>query len=150
MKHVLLCFTVCLLVAGLSAASGAATTSAADAAFLQQLARQQPAEPLPPAVGAPGMVPKECSVSRDCGDGNTVSCVGTYSCQYTYRGVRCDNGGEIACPNFCEARISCCGTWTICASTSGDCQYTGDGGISCNGYTTYCDIPSWGCGPPPQ
>jgi hypothetical protein len=148
MKQIAVLFTVSFLGAALA---GAATTSAADAAFLQQLARQPPAQPQPPelpAPGAPGMVPKECSVSRDCGDGNTAACVGDYSCQYTYRGVRCDNGGEIACPNFCEARISCCGTWTVCASTSGDCQYTGDGGISCNGYTSYCEIPPWGCGPP--
>jgi hypothetical protein len=146
MRHVVrFIMAVLLLAAGLS---GAGADPASDAAFLAWLGQQPPsAEPMP-GIGTPAPVPKECSVSRDCGDGNTVACVGTYSCQYTYRGVKCDGGGEIACPNFCEVRIYCCGTFTTCGSTSGDCHYT-DNGISCNGYESTCDTPPWGCGPPP-
>lgn len=145
MKHLALVATVLLLMAGGS--SSVAADSGSDAAFLDWLA-QQPTEPLP-GVGTPEPIPMECSVSRDCGDGNTVGCVGNYSCVYTYRGVRCDNGSEIRCPNFCEIRYPCCGGDIACASTSGDCHYTSNG-ISCNGYESTCDpTPPWGCGPPP-
>ena len=147
MRHVVLVAAVVLLMT--AGASGAAADSGSDAAFLDWLA-QQPADPLP-GVGTPEPVPMACSVSRDCGDGNTVGCTGNYSCVYSYRGVRCDNGSEIACPNFCQITFpSCCGGGISCSSTSGDCHYIDDG-VSCNGYDARCyPPPPWGCGPPPQ
>lgn len=146
MRYGVLIATVVLLTA--VGPPGAAADSGADAAFVDWLA-QQPAEPLP-GVGTPEPVPMACSVSRDCGDGNTAACTGNYSCVYTYRGVRCDNGSEIRCPNFCEITYhACCGGGISCSSTSGDCHYTSNG-ISCNGNEATCDPPPpWGCGPPP-
>ncbi len=144
MKQVALVATAVLLIA--AGWSGAAADPGADAAFLDSLA-QPPPETLP-GVGTPEPTLKSCSVSRDCGDGNTVACTGEYSCAYTYRGVRCDGGSEIRCPNFCEITVQCCGGGMTCSSLSGDCHYEGSG-ISCNGHVSYCDPPPpWGCGPP--
>jgi hypothetical protein len=63
---------------------------------------------------------------------------------YTYRGVSCDNGAEIRCPNFCEITFPCCDGGISCSSTSGNCHYIGDG-VSCNGYDAQCPPPPpWG------
>src|SRR5688572_15295663 len=95
-----------LALAGTTAANG---TSAADAAFLQLLAeggQQQTQEDSLSGVGTPAPTYKECSVSRACGDGNTVACTGTGSCVYSTRGVKCDST-EYACPAYCTMGWSC-------------------------------------------
>jgi hypothetical protein len=91
-----------------------------------------------------------CSISRDCGDGNTVSCVGTYSCAFSKRGVTC-SGVETACPNYCEMSWSCPNCPSIpvrsCYSLRGDCGVTGSG---CNGGNQPCLCPAQPEYPPPS
>jgi hypothetical protein len=126
----------------------AATPSPADVAFARSLADPQ-AIPLP-EVGTPDKQLKSCSISSDCGDGNTVSCTGNWSCQVTTAGVKCDNN-EVQCPNFCSIGMSCqcCSGYYsgACFSRTGPCQYT-SGGISCGGNEWTCEMfcpfcPEW-------
>jgi hypothetical protein len=91
----------------------------------------------------PAATPKTCTASFNCGDGNTISCVGNSTCQvYSYVGaVSCD-GNRTDCPNQCRAYIHCqCGVLQ-CYSTSGNCTAT-----SCNGFQLSCnfcpDVPEW-------
>ncbi len=129
------------------------------AAFLASLAigAGQPGAPTErPAIGTPAPSPRTCSISRDCGDGNTVYCTGTSSCVESQRGVTCDNNPEVACPNYCAIAESCadCNRYVTCWSLAGNCQQTDDG-ISCDGGTPrHCTCPDsidlgggGGCGP---
>jgi hypothetical protein len=124
----------------------------AEELFLQSLSRgaqapaQEPSLQDPvPGINGPAPQQRSCSISRDCGDGNTVACTGTYSCAYSTKGVKCD-GAEVACPNFCSIGWTCsqCPSYvSYCYSTSGDCGVTNEG---CNGGTKDCacpDIPPW-------
>lgn len=78
-----------------------------------------------------------CTAQLDCGDGNTVSCSGSTSCQTTIAGVKCD-GQEVRCPNFCSVGVQCpCGL-TICWSTSGNCTQFPP---TCNGRELRCRCP---------
>lgn len=128
-----------LLITGfaVSAAADPSSPSPADLAFLETLG-SSPAEL--PDVGTPAPQWKTCTASTDCGDGNTASCTGNWSCQVTTAGVKCDNN-EVQCPNFCAISMGCqcCSGWytTTCFSRRGDCQYTNDG-IACNGHELTC------------
>jgi len=121
----------------------AAATSAADDAFLRTLATSveepQVTEPIE-GFGTPAPTPRSCSISRDCGDGNTVSCVGNYSCANSIKGVKCDST-EYACPNFCAMSWSCdeCPNYvSTCWSLTGDCGVSNSG---CNGRPQRCICP---------
>jgi len=120
----------------------ATAASAPDTAFLRSLAR--PAAPLLDPLAGPGTPapsPRTCSVSRDCGDGNTVACTGNSLCAYSQKGVTCDNGPEVACPHYCSMAWTCedCPNYVFfCASLSGDCGVTADG---CNGASQRCICP---------
>ena len=137
-----------LLALGLLAwTSPAGADPGTDALFLQSLEQTAdlPAAPDVPASsnGAPVPMLKACSISRDCGDGNTVACTGTASCIYTPRGVKCDSR-YVDCPHACTMTYWCeCGnTWKSCSSLYGDCGVTNTG---CNGIPQFCAF----C-PPPQ
>jgi hypothetical protein len=129
-----------LLTAGFAATAAAdpGSPSPSNAAFLKSLAGPQ--EGLPPEVGTPAPQWKSCSVSNDCGDGNTAACTGTSGCTTTIAGVQCD-GTEVRCPHYCAISMNCdcCnGPYvTSCWSLRGDCQYVTDG-IACNGNTITC------------
>ena len=122
----------------------AAATSAADEAFLRTLAaasveEPQVQEPLE-GFGTPAPSPRACSISRDCGDGNTVSCVGQYSCANSIKGVKCDTT-EYQCPNYCAMSWTCeeCPNYvSTCWSLTGDCGVTNSG---CNGRPQRCICP---------
>jgi hypothetical protein len=141
-----------VLCLALVAPVAASADRASDELFLQSLSRsvQAPAQepslrdPVP-GIGGPAPEQRSCSISRDCGDGNTVACTGTYSCAYSTKGVKCD-GAEVACPNFCSLGWTCraCPNYvSFCYSTKGDCGVTNDG---CDGNSQECacpDIPNW-------
>lgn len=121
----------------------AAATSAEDEAFLRTLATSveepQVTEPVE-GFGTPAPTPKSCSISRPCGDGNTVSCVGNYSCANSIKGVKCDNT-EYACPNYCAMSWTCdeCPNYvTTCWSLKGDCGVSNSG---CDGRPQRCHCP---------
>jgi hypothetical protein len=120
----------------------ASADASSEAAFLQSLAQlpeESLEEPLP-GVGIPAPAAKSCTISRNCGDGNTVSCTGTYSCVHSQRGVSC-NGVETACPAYCSMAWSCqaCPSYTFfCSSLRGDCGVTNAG---CNGQPQRCLCP---------
>jgi hypothetical protein len=138
-----------VLLAALAATpeSYASSPSQSDLAFLETLSAPQE---LPPAVGMPEPQLRSCSVSNDCQDSTSVSCVGNSSCQTTIAGVKCD-GVETQCPNFCTIGMSCqccSGSYSgSCWSRRGDCQYTNNG-IACNGHEFTCQTtcplcPEW-------
>lgn len=110
-----------------------------DALFLGSLqkAAELPSAPDDPmsSIGAPAPMFKSCSISRDCGDGNTVACTGTASCAYSAKGVKCDSN-EVACPNYCLMSWLCeCGGRSYCWSLRGDCGVTNTG---CDGRPQLC------------
>jgi hypothetical protein len=136
---------VVVFVLALAGATAANATPAADAAFLQLLAQgaqQQPQEDSLAGLGTPAPTYKSCSISRDCGDGNTVACTGTYSCAYSTKGVTCDST-EYACPNYCTmgwtCPVECPGRSYWCYSLKGDCGVTAEG---CNGHPMRCLCPA--------
>lgn len=146
-----------LRLGAVGGSSPAAPPSPAD--FLASLAREHGQLYAPtqlPSIGTPAPSPRSCSASRDCGDGNTAYCTGSYSCVYSQRGVTCDNNPEVACPNYCSLIDRCedCNRYLTCWSLAGTCQQTDDG-ISCDGGTPrHCTCPDsigWGggggCGP---
>jgi hypothetical protein len=137
-----LVFVLPLALFAFAAAPAAAADANPHAAFLQSLAQtvEEPQEDPLPGVGVPDPTPQACTVSRPCGDGNTVSCTGTSSCVYSQKGVKCD-GVESACPNFCSMGWTCqdCPAYTfVCWSLSGDCGVTNSG---CNGQPQRCFCP---------
>lgn len=135
-----------LALAGTIAANATPTT---DAAFLQLLAQgarqQQTQEDSLAGLGTPAPTYKSCSISRDCGDGNTVACTGNYSCANSTKGVKCDST-EYACPNYCIMRWTCqsCPNYSFwCHSLKGDCGVTAEG---CDGRPKRCLCPLTGGG----
>lgn len=135
-KQVLLTAILSLFLPCLGTAEPMAPASAADQAFIAALS-QEPADPLA-GIGIPAPSPRVCSVTRSCGDGNTVHCDGGGSCVYSTKGVTCDSTGEIACPHYCEISAGCpCGGFIFCRSLSGNCMDT-NLGISCDGREVKC------------
>jgi hypothetical protein len=137
-----LAFVLSLALFAFAAAPAAADDTNPHAAFLQSLAQtvEEPQEGPLPGVGVPDPTLKACSVSRPCGDGNTVACTGVGSCVYSQKGVKCD-GVEHACPNFCSMGWTCpeCpGYVFVCWSLSGDCGVTNTG---CDGSAQSCFCP---------
>jgi hypothetical protein len=94
-------------------------------------------------IGSPAPQAKTCAASRDCGDGNTATCTGTYTCSQSLDGVSCD-GNDVACPHFCSASTTCSNCvparFLTCYSTYGDCHQIDDG-VSCNGRDWPCRCP---------
>ena len=165
MKRLTLVTALTLLLSAplhLGAAFGSSPAASPSlAAFLASLAREHGelrATTELPAIGTPAPSPRTCSISRDCGDGNTVSCTGSSSCVYSQRGVTCDNNPEVACPHYCSVAESCqdCNRYITCWSLAGNCQQTDDG-ITCQigGTPRHCTCPDsnggggggGGCGP---
>ena len=140
---------VAVLLSALAGTTAANAKPATDAAFLQLLAaggqQQQTQEDSLPGVGTPAPTYKSpCSISRACGDGNTVACTGSY-CANSTKGVKCDST-EYACPGFCTMLWSCagCPNYTFwCNSLRGDCGVTAEG---CDGFAQVCVCPSGGGG----
>jgi hypothetical protein len=121
--------------------AAAAADANSDAAFLLSLAQDTSRESPLTGVGTPAPAPMSCTVSRACGDGNTVTCTGTSSCVYSQKGVSC-NGVETPCPNYCTMGWTCqsCPNYAFwCQSLKGDCGVTGDG---CDGRPQRCLCPS--------
>jgi hypothetical protein len=134
--------SACLLALLLLVAPLAVAALTVEEAFLLSLARDVPEEAEDPlaGVGTPDPVNRTCTISRDCGDGNVASCSGTYSCEYSQRGVTC-NGTEYACPNYCSMGWTCqdCPSYSFfCWSLRGDCGVTADG---CDGRPQRCRCP---------
>jgi hypothetical protein len=132
---------VTLLFLLLPIAVQATAAEAPDTAFLRSLGSPgaAPSDPLN-GLGTPTPSPRSCSVSRDCGDGNTVSCTGSGSCAYSQKSVTCD-GTEVACPNYCTMGWTCesCPGYTyFCWSLRGDCGVTGE---ACDGRPQRCLCP---------
>jgi len=132
-----LCLFASLALLPALAAAEAVQPSPADPIFLASLA--EPLEPLT-GLGTPAPVPMSCSISRACGDGNTVSCTGTTSCQYSIDGVKC-NGNNVPCPNACTSGIDCNCNGTpyfgYCISTAGNCQFSPP---ACDGQVMDCNF----------
>lgn len=124
-----------MIVLCLSLIVPAAATADSDAAFLLSLAQDISRESPLTGVGTPAPTPKECSISRSCGDGNTVACTGTSSCVYSPMGVQCGTT-QVSCPAACRMDFQCgaCGYYS-CISLKGDCGITGEG---CNGHPQVC------------
>ena len=140
---------VAVFVLSLAGTTAAMATPATDAAFLQSLAQdapQQQAQEDPLAdLGTPPPSYKSCSISRPCGDGNTVACTGNYSCANSTKGVKCDST-EYACPYYCTMGWSCqsCPSYSFwCQSLRGDCGVTAEG---CDGRPKRCLCPAIGPG----
>jgi hypothetical protein len=134
---------IAVLLLALAGTTTANATPAADAAFLQLLAQgaqQQTQKDSLAGLGTPAPTYMSCSISRDCGDGNTVACTGNYSCANSTKGVTCDST-EYACPNYCTMGWTCpaCPSYFFwCASLTGDCGVTAEG---CNGRPKICICP---------
>lgn len=113
-----------------------------DEEFLWQLAQTTQgiqSEPLD-GIGTPAPTQMSCTIERNCGDGNTVSCVGTWECKFSTRGVSC-NGVETACPAYCQMGWTCseCPSYSFwCHSLKGDCGVTAEG---CDGRAQICRCP---------
>jgi hypothetical protein len=125
----------------LAVPSISAAESGHDAAFLASLAQQAQSQAGPSTtqdplsgLGTPAPVQRSCSISRDCGDGTTAACTGTYSCVTSQTGVNCDNV-EYSCPNYCYMEWTCCNGIAWCQSFRGDCGVTAAG---CNGRPQNC------------
>jgi hypothetical protein len=133
-----LIIVVCL---SLIVPAAAAADADSDRTFLLSLAQDtSDGSPLT-GVGTPAPSPRSCTVSRACGDGNTVMCTGNSSCVYSTKGVSCD-GVETACPNYCRMTWSCqpeCNFIHWCHSLKGDCGVTAEG---CDGRPQRCLCPS--------
>jgi hypothetical protein len=134
---------VAVILLALACTTTANATPAADAAFLNLLAQgaqQQTQKDSLAGLGLPAPTYMSCSISRDCGDGNTVACTGNYSCANSTKGVTCDST-EYACPNYCTMGWTCtdCPDYFFsCSSLRGDCGVTGEG---CNGAPQRCFCP---------
>ncbi|HEX6203505.1 MAG TPA: hypothetical protein VF100_10920 [Thermoanaerobaculia bacterium] len=138
-----------LLVAAVAVAADAAPAcrSADDLDFLASLAEPDAGVP---AIGTPAPQSTVCNASSNCGDGNTVTCQGNWTCQVTGPGVKCD-GNEVRCPNYCQIGMGCqcCDGFhsVFCTSRTGGCAYT-SGGITCGSGEITCeescpDCPDW-------
>lgn len=142
MKIYRLAFVVLACLSLLSPLTAAA--SVAEEAFLRSLAETANTpqiEESPDGFGIPAPALRTCSISRSCGDGNTVACTGNESCANSQRGVKCDTT-EYACPNYCSMSWKCgaCPTYTFfCWSLKGDCGVTAAG---CDGRQKLCLCPS--------
>lgn len=84
-----------------------------------------------------------CSASFSCGDGNTASCTGSYSCVSAPLAVpsyvECD-GNRYYCPNMCYVNVFCApNNWIQCSSNVGDCQ-EGLDWVRCDGETFQCGM----------
>lgn len=84
-----------------------------------------------------------CSASFSCGDGNTASCTGQYSCVAYPLAVpsfvKCD-GNKYYCPNMCFVDVFCSPTnWIQCSSNVGDCQ-EGPDWVLCDGNYFECGM----------
>lgn len=139
---------VAVLMLALAGTTAANATPAADVAFLQLLAessQQQAQEDSLAGVGIPAPTYMSCSISRNCGDGNTVACTGTSYCVYSTKGVTC-NSTEYACPHYCTMNWGCpaCPSYPrSCQSLKGDCGVTAEG---CDGRPQRCVCPGGGGG----
>ena len=134
---------ICLTALSLNAFSASLLANGNDAEdFLEWLALTvaAPVEDVVPDLGSPGPISLACSVSRDCGDGNSLACTGNFSCHYSLQGVNCDNTNH-PCPNFCSLGWRCgeCPGYSFfCFSTYGDCGITNSG---CAGEPQVCACP---------
>ena len=126
----------------------AAATAPSEEAFLRSLAQAADApqvEEPPAGFGTPAPSPRTCTITRACGDGNSVGCTGNYSCVNTQKGVKCDTM-EYPCPNYCVMSWTCedCPNYVFsCWSLKGDCGVTASG---CDGRPQRCicpDHPEW-------
>ncbi|HRC87302.1 MAG TPA: hypothetical protein PK413_16990, partial [Thermoanaerobaculia bacterium] len=130
------------LAIGISFSGSLSALTASEEAFLQSLGTSgtQLGNDSAPGVGVPEPSLRSCSISRACGDGNTVSCTGTFSCVFSWRGVSC-NGNEVPCPNYCSMgwRCSECPLYVFsCFSLKGDCGVSASG---CDGNDQECSCP---------
>lgn len=81
-----------------------------------------------------------CSASYNCGDGNVISCTGSFSCLQNVNPtcrLQCD-GACKRCPNYCQVQLNCPGSFIICFSERGDCAQ-GQGFIRCDGRQVTCE-----------
>lgn len=147
MKKMVFGLSLALALGFLGSPAQAATSSAADQAFLASLAAPAgiPAPTLAAKRPGSGLEKSVCNATANCWDGSQVSCGGNSSCTATdsscpgQRGsVNCD-GNVTQCP-ACPCDLNCAEERSLCESDCAGCPFTFSCSLSTCTLSCHCNF----------